>query len=231
MNSNPSPDSPKRQTRVYGRAKGHKLRPRQAKLVEELLPTLGLPASVQARADIMPDETPFWLEIGFGAAEHMLTQAQRNSHVCVLGIEPYLNGVAKALSGVEEAGLKNVRLVRGDAREIIIDLPDASLDRVFIMHPDPWPKSRHWKRRLIQPDFVATMARLMRPGARLRFASDIAHYQAWALQHFLEDGRFSWRAERADDWRLAPADHVPTRYEGKARKAGRACVYLDFTRK
>jgi len=217
--------------RLYGRAKGHALKPRQAKLVDELLPTLGMPSPIRTRADIVADDTPLWLEIGFGGAEHLIAQARANPDVCLIGIEPYLNGVAKALAGVEDYDLKNVLLERGDARLILQSMPDAILDRVFILYPDPWPKKRHHKRRLVQRDFVAELARVLKPGGRLCFASDIDHYQAWALAHILNDGHFDWTATRADDWRIAPADHVPTRYEGKAKKAGRPCVYLDFVRR
>ncbi|PHS27369.1 MAG: tRNA (guanosine(46)-N7)-methyltransferase TrmB [Robiginitomaculum sp.] len=216
--------------RLYGRAKGHALKPRQAKLVDELLPGLGLPPDISARSDIVPDEKPLWLEIGFGGAEHLIAQARQNPDVRLIGIEPYLNGVAKALAGIEDFDLKNVLLERGDARLILQSMPDAILDRVFILYPDPWPKKRHHKRRLVQPDFVAELARLIRPGGCLRFASDIDHYQAWALARILDSDHFDWTAERADDWRMAPDDHFPTRYEGKAKKAGRPCVYLDFVR-
>jgi tRNA (guanine-N7-)-methyltransferase len=109
-------------------------------------------------------------------------------------------------------------------------MPDAVLDRIFILYPDPWPKKRHHKRRLVQADFVDELARVLKPGGQLRFASDIDHYQAWALAHILDSGHFDWTAKRADDWRVAPGDHFPTRYEGKAKKAGRPCVYLDFVR-
>jgi len=217
--------------RLYGRAKGHALKPRQARLVDELLPTLALPSKIKARADVATDKQALWLEIGFGGAEHLIAQAKANPDVRLIGIEPYLNGVAKALAGVEDYDLKNVLLERGDARLILQAMPDAILDRVFILYPDPWPKKRHHKRRLVQRDFVAELARLIRPGGRLRFASDIDHYQAWALAHILDDGHFAWTATRADDWRAAPGDHVPTRYEGKAKKAGRPCVYLDFVRR
>lgn len=217
--------------RLYGRAKGHALKPRQAKLVDELLPTLALPSPIRTRADIVDDTQALWLEIGFGGAEHLIAQARANPDACLIGIEPYLNGVAKALAGVEDYDLKNVLLERGDARLILQSMPDAILDRVFILYPDPWPKKRHHKRRLVQRDFVAELARVLKPGGRLRFASDIDHYQAWALEHILDDGHFSWTATRADDWRIAPDDHVPTRYEGKAKKAGRPCVYLDFVRR
>ena len=217
--------------RLYGRAKGHALKPRQARLVDELLPTLALPPKIKSRGDVAADKQALWLEIGFGGAEHLIAQAKANPDVRLIGIEPYLNGVAKALAGVEDFDLKNVLLERGDARLILQTMPDVILDRVFILYPDPWPKKRHHKRRLVQRDFVAELARVIRPGGQLRFASDIDHYQAWALEHILDDGRFSWTATRADDWRIAPADHVPTRYEGKAKKAGRPCVYLDFVRR
>ncbi len=217
--------------RLYGRAKGHALKPRQAKLVDELLPTLALPSPIRTRADIVDDTQALWLEIGFGGAEHLIAQARANPDACLIGIEPYLNGVAKALAGVEDYDLKNVLLERGDARLILQSMPDAILDRVFILYPDPWPKKRHHKRRLVQRDFVAELARVLKPGGRLRFASDIDHYQAWALEHILNDDHFDWTATRADDWRIAPDDHVPTRYEGKAKKAGRPCVYLDFVRR
>ena len=228
MSLNPSPDKPG--PRLYGRASGHVLSARQARLVETLLPQLGLPQNITSRADLAPKGTPLWLEIGFGAAEHLLEQARLNPGVRLIGVEPYLNGIAKALGGIEDHGLNNIRLQRGDARLVVQNLPDAVLDRVFILHPDPWPKTRHHKRRLIQPAFVAQMARTIRPGGRLRFASDIAHYQAWALARIMDCGQFEWTAERAGDWRRPPADHFTTRYEQKARKAGRSCVWLEFTR-
>ncbi len=227
-NSSLLPD--KHGPRLYGRSSGHALSARQARLVAELLPRLGLPEKISARSDLAPEGVPLWLEIGFGAAEHLLQQAKANPGVRLIGVEPYLNGVAKALSGIDAQKLDTIRIVRGDARELVARLPDASLDRVFILHPDPWPKKRHWKRRIIQRDFVADLARVLKPGGRLRFASDIAHYQAWALQHILDDSRFEWTAERADDWRMPPSDHFTTRYEQKARKAGRACAWLDFVR-
>ncbi len=226
--SNPSPV--KSGDRLYGRSSGHALSARQRRLVEEALPRLSLPEDLSSRAALAPPGAPLWLEIGFGAAEHLLAQAKANPGVRFIGVEPYLNGVAKALGGIEETGLDNVRLARGDARAIVARLPDAALDRVFVLHPDPWPKKRHWKRRLVQRDFVAQLARVIKPGGTLRFASDIAHYQAWALRHILDDGRFEWTAERADDWRVPPKDHFTTRYETKARKAGRACAWLDFVR-
>jgi tRNA (guanine-N7-)-methyltransferase len=157
-----------------------------------------------------------WLEIGFGGGEHLAGQAGQHSDVAFLGAEPFLEGVAKLLALVEEGGLANVRIRRGDARNLTEQLAPCSINRVFILFPDPWPKTRHRKRRLIQPDFVAELARVMKPGARLRFATDWADYANRALADLTRDGRFEWTAERADDWRKPPADHVTTRYQEKS---------------
>ena len=147
----------------------------------------------------------------------------------MLGAEPFLNGVASALRHVEEGGLTNVRLHSGDARDLMAALPDACLDRIFVLFPDPWPKARHNKRRLIQPEFIEEAARLMKPGAALRFATDWADYADQALALFRRSPRFIWLAERADDWRRPPGDHVTTRYEEK-RLGDCAPVWLEFRR-
>ncbi|HEX5008102.1 MAG TPA: tRNA (guanosine(46)-N7)-methyltransferase TrmB, partial [Hyphomonadaceae bacterium] len=144
--------------------------------------------------------------------------------------EPFLEGVAKLLSEIEREGLANVRVRRGDARDLVEQLPPHSVDRVFILFPDPWPKTRHRKRRLIQPDFVADLARVMKSGAKLRFATDWADYASRALADLLRDARFDWTAERADDWRRPPADHVTTRYQEK-RLGDCEPVFLDFVRR
>ena len=147
----------------------------------------------------------------------------------ILGAEPFVNGVASALRHIDEQGLANIRLRPGDARELLADLPDASLDRVFILFPDPWPKARHHKRRLIQAETVAELARVLKPGGRLRFATDWREYAAWTLERMTRSPAFSWTAERAQDWREPPADHVTTRYETK-RLGDCAPVFLDFER-
>ena len=137
--------------------------------------------------------------------------------------------MASALRHIDEAGLTNVRVHDGDVRELLGRMPDASLARAFILFPDPWPKARHHKRRLVQADTVAELARLIRPGGRLRFASDVGHYVDWSLEKILANGAFAWTAERADDWRTPPADHITTRYEEK-RLGDCAPVFLDFVR-
>ncbi len=217
--------------RSFGRIKSRAIKPRQAVLMETLLPSIALdPAAgpVDPRA-LAPDAAETWLEIGFGGGEHLAAQAARRPDVLALGAEPFLNGAASALRHIEAAGLSNVRLHVGDARELLAALPEASLDRIFVLFPDPWPKARHHKRRLIQRETVAELARVLRPGGRLRFATDWADYANWALERFLAEPRLAWIAERADDWRSPPADHLPTRYEAK-RLGDIAPVFLEIER-
>jgi tRNA (guanine-N7-)-methyltransferase len=215
--------------RTYGRIKARALKPRQAILVDELLPRLGVPAGPFDPRALMPDAIEVWLEIGFGGGEHLAAQAERRPDVLIIGVEPFLNGVASALRHVDERGLKSVRIVQGDGRDIVDRLPAASLDRVFILFPDPWPKTRHQKRRLMQPDFIAALARAARPGARLGFATDWRAYAAWTLERMGAQSDWVWTAEAPSDWRSAPADHVTTRYEQKAL-GDTAPIFLNFNR-
>ena len=216
--------------RSYGRLKTRAIKPRQAALMETLLPTLRPPTAPFDPRALKPDAAEVWLEIGFGGGEHMAAQAARRPDLLILGAEPFQNGVASALRHIDEAALTNVRVLDGDARELMAHLPDACLDRVFVLFPDPWPKTRHHKRRVIQADSVAELARLLKPGGALRFASDVAHYVDWALALFVGNPAFQWTAGRADDWRVPPADHITTRYEEK-RLGDCAPVFLDFVRR
>ncbi|MBP7701936.1 MAG: tRNA (guanosine(46)-N7)-methyltransferase TrmB [Phenylobacterium sp.] len=216
--------------RSYGRIKSRPIKPRQAALVEELLPALRPPQGLFDPRMLMAGSREAWLEIGFGGGEHMASQAARAPDVLIVGCEPFLNGVASAVRHVAEQDLKNVRIHDGDARELAACLPDASLDRVFILFPDPWPKARHHKRRIVQSDMVAELARVLKPGGRLRFATDVAGYTDWALERILASPEFDWPAQRADDWRLAPADHITTRYEEK-RLGDCEPVFFDFIRR
>jgi tRNA (guanine-N7-)-methyltransferase len=217
--------------RSFGRIKSRAIKPRQAALMETLLPRIAVDptAGPVDPAALAPEVSGAWLEIGFGGGEHLAAQAARRPDVLFLGAEPFLNGAASALRHLDEGGIGNVRLFVGDARALVEALPDASLERVFILFPDPWPKARHHKRRLVQAETVAELARVLKPGGRLRFATDWAEYADWALQRFLASPAFRWTAERADDWRTAPADHVTTRYEAK-RLGDVAPVFLDFER-
>ncbi len=228
-------DNAQRPIRSFGRTRSRTIKPKQAALIDTLLPSITLdPLQPIEPMALMAGAAEAWLEIGFGGGEHMAAQAARRPDAVVMGAEPFWNGAASALRHIDEAGLKNVRLLVGDARDLLAALPDASLDRVFIMFPDPWPKIRHHKRRLIQTETVAELARVLKPGGRLRFASDWEDYVDWTLERFLAfqlggDPAFCWSAERADDWRLPPADHITTRYEEK-RLGDIAPIWLDFER-
>jgi tRNA (guanine-N7-)-methyltransferase len=215
--------------RSYGRVKSRTIKPRQAALVDTLLPRLRVPAEPFDPRTLAPAAREVWLEIGFGGGEHLAAQAGRAPDVLLIGAEPFQNGVASALRHIDEAGLSNVRLHDGDARELLGRLPGASLDRIFILFPDPWPKARHHKRRLIQDDTARELARVLKPGGALRFASDWADYVDWSLARLIATRELRWTAERADDWRRPPADHVTTRYEEK-RLGDCAPVFLDFVR-
>ncbi|HEY2753999.1 tRNA (guanosine(46)-N7)-methyltransferase TrmB [Phenylobacterium sp.] len=215
--------------RSYGRLKTRAIKPRQAALMESLLPTLRPPAGPFDPRMLKPDAAEVWLEIGFGGGEHMAAQAQRRPDILLLGAEPFQNGVASALRHIDEQALTNVCVHDGDARELMAQMPAASVDRAFILFPDPWPKARHNKRRLVQAETVAELARLLKPGARLRFASDWANYVDWSLGRFLKNPAFRWTAAEAGDWRTAPGDHITTRYEEK-RLGDCAPVFLDFVR-
>ena len=217
------------QPRTYGRIKARALKPRRAILVDELLPRLGVPAGPFDPKALMPDAAEVWLEIGFGGGEHLAAQAERRPDVLMIGVEPFLNGVASALRHVDERGLNTVRIVQGDARDVVSRLPAASLDRVFILFPDPWPKTRHHKRRLMQPDFIAALARAARPGARLGFATDWRAYAAGTLERMTAQRGWDWTAEGPVAWRSPPADHVTTRYEQKAL-GDTAPIFLNFVR-
>ncbi len=215
--------------RSYGRLKSRVIKPRQAALMESLLPSLRVPPEPFEPRRLMRDAAEVWLEIGFGGGEHMAAQAQRRPDVLVIGAEPFQNGVASALRHIDEQHLKNVRLHDGDARELLARLPDESLERVFVLFPDPWPKARHHKRRLLQADTARELARVLKAGGRLRFASDWADYVDWSLQRLLAVPQLHWTAEQASDWRTPPADHITTRYEQK-RLGDCAPVFLDFVR-
>jgi tRNA (guanine-N7-)-methyltransferase len=216
--------------RSYGRIKSRPIKARQAGLMENLLPKIALDISgpVNLKA-LKADAAEVWLEIGFGGGEHMAAQAALRPETLILGAEPFLNGVASAVRHVEEGAVSNVRILHGDARALMMALPDACLDRVFILFPDPWPKLRHHKRRLITAETLADLARVLKPGGGLRFATDWADYADWTLERVLACGLFAWAAERAADWLTPPADHLTTRYEEK-RLGDCAPVFLDFTR-
>ena len=215
--------------RSYGRRKARPIRARRAELMAVRLPALSVPTTPFAPSALRPQASEVWLEAGFGAGEHLAAQAQRRPDVLMLGAEPFLNGLAACVARVDALGLANVRLHPGDVRELMARLPGASLTRLFVLFPDPWPKTRHKKRRLIDEAFVAEAARILARGGRLRFVTDWADYADWTLERFLRSPSFRWTAQRADHWRTPPPDHVTTRYEMK-RLGDCAPIWLEFER-
>ena len=213
---------------------GHKLRPRQAGLFETLLPRLAVDLSRRPPAELAAlfgePVTAVCLEIGFGGGEAMLAEAKARPHIGFIGIEPFVNGMAKALAGIDAEGLQNIRLHFDDAQGLLAWLPEASLTRVDLIHPDPWPKRRHWKRRFIQDETVAQLARILRPGGQLRFVTDIADYAAWTLARLLRAPDFEWVAQCADDWRRPWPGFSGTRYHAKAAREQRSSCFLLFRR-
>jgi tRNA (guanine-N7-)-methyltransferase len=220
--------------RSYGRRKGKRLSPRKERLIAELLPALRpdlkTPAPRDASALFPVPVKEVWLEIGFGSGEHLLRQAELNPEIGFIGCEPFINGVATLLGVIEDRGLKTVRVHDGDARDVLAWLPDATIARAFILFPDPWPKKRQLKRRLVSPELVTALARVIRPGGELRFASDDGDYAGQALLAVRRNGAFAWIATCAADWRTRPDDWPETRYERKALSEGRKPVYLRWRR-
>jgi tRNA (guanine-N7-)-methyltransferase len=216
----------------FGRRKGHKLRTHQADLVAHLLPKLALDISGPQPARLAElfgaSVDAVRLEIGFGGGEHLIAEARAFPNIAFIGCEPYVNGMAKILSLIETNDVRNIRLFAGDAAELLAWVPENSLVRIDLIHPDPWPKRRHWKRRFVQDTTIAAMARALKSGGEFRFVSDIADYCAWTLSHFMRAPSFAWTAERASDWRAPWPDYTMTRYGRKAEREGRTAAYLIF---
>ncbi len=224
---------------LYGRRKGKKLRQYHEELVEHLLPKLRI--DVAKKLDISGRDpaksrtfaancTSFQLEIGFGGAEHLISQAKLNPDVGYLGCEPFINGVAKALAAIDGEHIDNIRLYDGDAALLLNQLPDACLDRVYLLYPDPWPKRRQRKRRFVSEQNLARIARVLKPGCELRFATDIDDYAGWTLARILASPDFVWQPKTSDDWQKPWAGWESTRYEEKAFREGRVPAYFRFVR-
>jgi len=227
---------PETDPRYYGRRRGRRLRARREELVDALLPTLeiSLPAddgTLDPPALFTPPASEVWLEIGFGNGEHLVWQAQQHPDIGFIGAEPFLNGIARLLSYIADSKVENVRVIPDDVRPFLSRLPVASLGRVFILFPDPWPKVRHHKRRLINDETLDRLAEIMTDGAELRLATDDADYMAWILRLGLAHPDFEWLARRPDDWRLRSTDWPATRYEQKNRSGGKGPVFLRFRRR
>jgi len=216
----------------FGRRKGHKLRAHQADLIAQLLPRLALDISGPAPTDAAdlfgPPARAIRLEIGFGGGEHLVAEARTHQETGFIGCEPYINGMAKILAQIEAHDIRNIRLFAGDAAELLAWLPARTLARIDLIHPDPWPKRRHWKRRFVQDATIAAMARVLTSGGEFRFVSDIDDYCAWTLAHLARSADFAWTAERASDWREPWSGYTMTRFGHKAEREGRRSSYLRF---
>lgn len=216
--------------RFYGRRKGRPLRPGRQKLVDELLPKIQITIPEKDMMDIpalfgnKPRE--LWMEIGFGGGEHLEAQAENNPDIGFFGCEPFINGVAKMLSYIDEKKLSNVRLYPDDARHILDAMPDDSLDRCFVLFADPWPKARHANRRFISQENLDRLARVLKPGGELRLATDVVGLAEWMREQCADHSAF----ESIYDCGVPPENWVPTRYEMKGRAAGRPAEYLIYKR-
>lgn len=233
MNVEPHKERRIERRKLWGRAQGRPLSRHQAEMIDTLLPKIkAVPAPLSGFAD----KKRVTLEIGFGGGEHLLFRAGENPDEGFIGAEPFLNGVAKALVGIEARKLTNIRIHLGDVRAVLSELPDCCLDCIYILYPDPWPKPRHYKRRLIQDDFIEDLYRVLKTGGELRFASDIISYVDWALARFLRfssntGGAFVWQVDGVQDWLTSYEGWPSTRYEAKAFREGRTPHYFTFVKK
>ena len=229
-----TPDDRATDHRFYGRRKGKPLKAGRERLLETLLPKLKIEpptGPLDPRSLFSPAPREVWLEIGFGSGEHLAAQAEGHPAVGFIGAEVFLNGVASLLRYVEEKNLGNVRVYDNDVRALLAHLPASSLNRVSLLFPDPWPKSRHAKRRFVGPAMLGEVSRLLADGGEFRVATDHPIYARWTLMHVPEHPDFEWRVMDPSDWRVRPADSAPTRYEQKAVAAGRTPMFLRFFRR
>jgi tRNA (guanine-N7-)-methyltransferase len=217
----------------FGRRKGKRLRPGQESALAELLPRLCLPdppAPIDPDAAFGRSDGPLILEIGFGGGEHLAAAARQGPEARFIGVEPFVNGMAKMLAVIEHEGLSNIRLWDRDAAELLPRLPAGAFDRIDLFYPDPWPKRRQRKRRFVSEASLAEFARLLKSGGLFRFATDIDDYAGWTLARTLGSPAFVWTARTAEDWRRPFPGWPGTRYEAKAIREGRRSIYLCFRR-
>ena len=218
--------------RLYGRSTGHKLRNSQQELLDRLLPAIAVPAEGELTSQrLFGDDRPLHLEIGFGGGEHLVFRADLLPDHGFIGCEPFLNGVATALAHVRDQHLANVRLWRGDALDVLRRVADSSLSFVYLLHPDPWPKARHSKRRMVNDGPIDLIASKIKPNGELRIATDHTVYLEWALMIMQRHThQFRWLAEKASDFLERPGGWPETRYAAKALREGRRAYYLRYQR-
>lgn len=219
--------------RLYGRSKGKKLRPEQAELVEKLLPQISVPADGLIDAETLFGETrPLHFEIGFGGGEHMAARADLLPDHGFIGCEPFLNGVAQALKHIRDGALANIRLYHGDALEVLQRIPDGTLSFVYLLHPDPWPKARHIKRRMMNDGPIDLIAKKLNSGGEFRFGTDHPVYLRHALMVMQRHRQhFDWLCEKPTDFLNRPGGWIETRYEAKARRQGHEVWYFRYQRR
>ncbi len=215
--------------RFYGRRLGRPLSARRKALLGTLLPQIAVPETGPLDPQALFGGRPVWLEIGFGAGEHLAALAQSRPEIGFIGCEPYINGTAALLDRIDRAGLRNIRVWMEDARPLLDRLPPGSIDRAYLLFPDPWPKTRHHGRRFLTQTNLDRLARVLTPGAILQTATDASELGQWMLQQATAHPRFSWTAERPQDWQDPPAGWVETRFQQKALASDRP-VYLAFQR-
>jgi tRNA (guanine-N7-)-methyltransferase len=218
--------------RLYGRSSGHKLRKSQAELIETVLPQIAVPADGEVTARrLFGDDRPLHFEIGFGAGEHLANRADMLPDHGFIGAEPFLNGVATALGHIRDKQLRNVRLWRGNALDVLGRVPDRALSFLYLLHPDPWPKARHAKRRMVNDGPVELFAAKLRPDGEFRLATDDPTYLNWALMVMQRHAQqFEWLAERPGDFLEPSGGWIETRYGAKSRREGRRPYYLRYRR-
>jgi tRNA (guanine-N7-)-methyltransferase len=218
--------------RFYGRRKGKILRTARQDAYDGFLPSITIPDNIaepSALFDFKPEK--IWMEVGFGDGEHLIYQAMQNPDIGLIGCEPFINGIANLCVDIQENNVRNIRIWPDDARLLLPKLPDACLDRFFLLNSDPWPKTRHHKRRFVQKETLDDIHRLLKPGAQFRMSSDHAALVSWQLEKTYFHGGFDWSARSQADWAERPQDLPETRYQGKGLKQGRPTSFLDFTRK
>jgi tRNA (guanine-N7-)-methyltransferase len=217
----------------FGRRSGKRLHRGQGRLFQEKLPSLeiALPDGTLDPRTLFSSVAGVGLEIGYGGGEHLARIAQESPTTGFIGCEVFSGGIAKMVEAIDEAGLTNVRLFTDDAIKLLVKLPDASLDAAYLLYPDPWPKTRHHKRRFVSPTTLHELARTLKPGAIFRFATDIEDYANWTLAHILREPRFRFAWSSPGSWHRPYPGWVPTRYEEKARLEGRhTSFYFEFIR-
>jgi tRNA (guanine-N7-)-methyltransferase len=219
---------------LYGRRLGRPLRPARQAALDQGLPAMqvALPAfgMLDPRSLFGVVVRSVWLEIGAGNGEHAVWQAERNPDTGMIAVEPFVNGMSNLLALAQVRGLANIRVLADDARVLLDRLAPASIGRAFVLFPDPWPKRRHWRRRIVNPPVLDSLARVMSAGAELRVATDHPDYLVWMLRVLRAHPGFVWSPAGADDWRQRPTDWPETRFEAKGREAGRPSTYLSLRR-